>query len=141
MEPIVIFTRARLCDKPVLRSAKNGSKFYVFTIQSNESKYPCRLFEDAECFDKMESLHLENGDYLDLNCTMKKMVQKVKMTAVTEDGENVEVEMPHEIIVFKVKNLDFAIPYEASTSKKEHQKQKNQSKGVKPMTDLSAFEE
>ena len=108
MEPIVIFTRVRLCDKPVLKEAKNKTQFYVFTIQTEGSKYACKLFEDSECFEKIGSLHLEGGDYLDLQCTMKKMIQKIKMPATSEDGDPCEVVVPHDVTHFKLKYLDFA---------------------------------
>ena len=139
MEPIVIFTRVRLCDKPVLKEAKNKTQFYVFTIQSEGSKYACKLFEDSECFEKIASLHLEGGDYLDLQCTMKKMIQKIKMPATSEDGEPCEVLVPHEVTHFKVKNLDFAIPVEFKKTSKKNQDRN--SKSVNPMTDLSGFED
>lgn len=140
MEPIVIFTRAKICDKPVLKEAKNKTKFYVFTIQAGDAKYPCKCFEDAECFDKMESLHLNNGDYVDLMCSMKKVIQKVKVPVKTEDGEKCDADVTHEVTHFKVKNLDFAIPYEIAKQASSKEKPKSGS-DINAVTDLSAFEE
>lgn len=139
MEPIVIFTRAKVCDKPLLKKTKTGASFYVFTIETSDTKYPCRCFEDAECFPKIEQMHLQNGDYLDLNCTMKKMVKVIKVACVTEDGENAEANVSHEVTYFKVKGMDFAIPYEIK--KKSEQSDKNEEKSIDPLTDLSGFED